>query len=183
MRAVLPWRRRVAAHRAEVVDVPTDGTRLGVLFVCMGNICRSPIAEGVFRHKLGAAGLDGIVRVDSAGTHGYHSGEPPDRRAQAHAAVRAYDLSSLRARQVTKADFERFDYVLAMDESNLKVLEELRPPGFSGHLGLLLDFTPGAGYREVPDPYYGGPAGFELVLDLIEPAADALVETIRRRLG
>lgn len=182
MLGVLPWRRREPGRGAEGVAVAVPAERIGVLFVCMGNICRSPIAEGVFRRKLAETALQGAVTVDSAGTVAYHRGEPPDRRAQTHAAMRAYDLADLRARQVTKADFARFDYVLAMDEDNLASLEQLRPPEFGGHLGLLMEFAPALGHREVPDPYFGGPAAFELVLDLVEPAVDGLIEAIRLRL-
>lgn len=130
------------------------------------------------RAKLAAAGLD--VGVDSAGTHGYHVGAPPDERSQAHAARRGYDLSALRARQLVAQDFSRFDLVLAMDADNLAHAERLCPPAQRHRLKLLLDFAPQAGKRQVPDPYYGGAAGFEEVLDLVEAACDALVETLRR---
>jgi len=149
-----------------------------ILFFCMGNICRSPTAEGVMRAKLAAAGLD--VEVDSAGTHGYHVGAPPDERSQAHAARRGYDLSALRARQLVAQDFSRFDLVLAMDADNLAHAERLCLPAQRPRLKLLLDFAPQAGTRQVPDPYYGGAAGFEEVLDLVEAACDALVETLKR---
>ena len=149
-----------------------------ILFFCMGNICRSPTAEGVMRAKLAAAGLD--VEVDSAGTHGYHVGAPPDERSQQHAARRGYDLSALRARQLVAQDFSRFDLVLAMDADNLAHAERLCPPAQRHRLKLLLDFAPQAGKRQVPDPYYGGAAGFEEVLDLVEAACDALVETLKR---
>lgn len=149
-----------------------------ILFFCMGNICRSPTAEGVMRAKLAAAGLD--VEVDSAGTHGYHVGAPPDERSQQHAARRGYDLSALRARQLVAQDFSRFDLVLAMDADNLAHAERLCPPAQRHRLRLLLDFAPQAGTRQVPDPYYGGAAGFEEVLDLVEAACDALVETLKR---
>ena len=129
------------------------------------------------RAKLAAAGLD--VEVDSAGTHGYHMGAPPDERSQAHAARRGYDLSALRARQLVAQDFSRFDLVLAMDADNLAHAERLCPPAQRHRLKLLLDFAPQAGKRQVPDPYYGGAAGFEEVLDLVEAACDALVETLR----
>ena len=149
-----------------------------ILFFCMGNICRSPTAEGVMRAKLAAAGLD--VEVDSAGTHGYHVGAPPDERSQQHAARRGYDLSALRARQLVAQDFSRFDLVLAMDADNLAHAERLCPLAQRHRLKLLLDFAPQAGTRQVPDPYYGGAAGFEEVLDLVEAACDALVETLKR---
>jgi protein-tyrosine phosphatase len=151
----------------------------GVLFVCLGNICRSPTAEAVFRARAARAGLNARLRIDSAGTGDWHVGLPPDRRAIAHAAKRGYDLTPLRARQVAPGDFERFRWILAMDRTNLRELDALRPAAFEGHLGLFLDFAPELGVREVPDPYYGGRDGFEHVLDLVEQASDALVERIR----
>jgi protein-tyrosine phosphatase len=154
-----------------------------VLFVCMGNICRSPTAEAVFRHRAALAGLARYVEVGSAGTGNWHVGDPPDRRAIAHAARRGYDLTKLRARQVVVDDFERFGWILAMDRSNLRELTSLRPEGFRGHLGLFLDVAPSIGVREVPDPYYGGREGFERVLDLIEQASDALIDRIRGQLA
>lgn len=149
-----------------------------ILFFCMGNICRSPTAEGVMRAKLAAAGID--VEVDSAGTHGYHVGEPPDGRSQQHAAQRGYDLSALRARKLVAEDFIRFDLVLAMDEDNLALAERLCPPAQRQRLKLLLDYAPDAGKRHVPDPYYGGEAGFEAVLDLVEAACDGLINGLRK---
>lgn len=151
----------------------------GVLFVCMGNICRSPTAEGVFRHLLQQQGMTGQVLTDSAGTHDYHIGAPPDLRAQAAAARRGYDLSMLRARQVTPADFERFDYVLAMDEANLGELLPLCPDASRDRLRLLLEFAEEVERRDVPDPYYGGEQGFEDVLDLVENAARGLLAHIK----
>ena len=149
-----------------------------ILFFCMGNICRSPTAEGVMRAKLKAAGLD--VEVDSAGTHGYHVGAPPDAASQAHALRRGYDLSTLRARKLEARDFERFDLVLAMDDDNLANARRLCPPGQRQRLKLLMDFAPHAGNPHVPDPYYGGAAGFDDVLDLVEAACDGLVAELRR---
>jgi protein-tyrosine phosphatase len=157
---------------------------LRVLMVCMGNICRSPTAEGVLRAKLQAAGLHREVEVDSAGTHGYHLGEPPDARATRHAATRGYDLSKQRARRVVAEDFLRFDWVLAMDEDNLDRLREIAPADSSARVGLLLEHAERfADVREVPDPYYGSPAGFDRVLDLVEDACDGLVARLRRELG
>ncbi len=153
-----------------------------VLFVCMGNICRSPTAHGVFRELVRREGLEDAIQIDSAGTHAYHVGNPPDQRAQATARNRGIDLSDLRARQVSPEDFERFDYVLAMDEENLAILRELCPPGREDRLRLFLDFAPQRPEREVPDPYYGGPQGFEHVFDLVEEAARGLLEDIRQRL-
>lgn len=149
-----------------------------ILFFCMGNICRSPTAEGVMRAKLAAAGMD--VEVDSAGTHGYHVGAPPDERSQEHALKRGYDLSSLRARQLVAEDFTRFDLVLGMDADNIARAAKLCPPGQRHRLKLLLDYAPHAGKRHVPDPYYGGEAGFEEVLDLVEAACGGLVAALRR---
>jgi len=146
-----------------------------VLFVCLGNICRSPTADAVFREQVARAGLAGRVHIDSCGTAGYHVGEPPDARATAAAARRGYDLTPLRARQFDPADFGRFDYILAMDESNLAHLEARRPAAYRGRLDLFLALAPGLGRREVPDPYYGGERGFEEVLDLVEAAGEALL--------
>jgi protein-tyrosine phosphatase len=157
---------------------------LRVLMVCMGNICRSPTAEGVLRAKLKAAGLATRVEVDSAGTTGYHSGEPPDARAIRHAAKRGYDLSRLRARRVTGEDFQRFDWLLAMDEDNLERLVEMKPDEARARVELLMPHGRRfSGTREVPDPYYGAPAGFEHVLDLVEDACDGLVVSLQNELG
>ena len=156
--------------------------RFGILFVCMGNICRSPMAEGVFRHHVTQAGLEGRIVIDSAGTHDYHVGEPPDPRAQRAAGRRGYDLSMLRGRQVSRADFGEFDYVLAMDRMNLRVLERLCPSRQGHKLKLFLEFSNDAAPREVPDPYYGGDQGFEHVLDLVEEAAQGLLAHLRGRL-
>lgn len=150
-----------------------------VLLVCMGNICRSPTAEGVLRHKLREAGLAGEVTVDSAGTHDYHAGEPPDTRSIRHAQRRGYDLSALRARQVVAADFERFDLILAMDWDNLALLEEACPREHRAKLGRLTEYARRFASPEVPDPYLGGAQGFEQVLDLIEDACDGLVRHLR----
>lgn len=154
--------------------------RVSVLFVCMGNICRSPTAEGVFRHVVTASGLADAIYIESAGTHGYHAGEPPDRRSQAAADRRGYSLASLRARRFDATDFERFDYVLAMDRENLAWLEELAGDDHRERLSLFLSFAEGVG-DEVPDPYYGGAAGFERVLDLVEEASQGLLATLRTR--
>jgi protein-tyrosine phosphatase len=147
----------------------------------MGNICRSPTAQGVFRELLETRGLGDLVEIDSAGTHGYHIGEPPDRRAQAAAARRGIDLSGLRARRVAEGDFEYFDYLLAMDRDNLDSLAAICPPAHRRKLMLFMDFAPHLGSREVPDPYYGAPGGFEQVFDMVEAAAAGLLEDIRLR--
>lgn len=156
---------------------------VAVLFVCMGNICRSPTAEGIFSQLVANSALQREIRTDSAGTHAYHVGHPPDSRAVRAAARRGYDLSALRARQVAAADFATFDYVLAMDAANLAMLREMAPGQWRSKPQLLLDF--GARYRgsEVPDPYYGGSGDFELVLDMTEDGASGLLEHIRKKLG
>lgn len=151
-----------------------------VLMVCLGNICRSPTAQGVLETSAAAQGLADRLHVDSAGTSGWHIGEPPDARSQQAALVRGYNLSKQRGRQVSVEDFDFFDFVLAMDSDNLANLERLRPSHFSGHLGLLLDFSPSQECRDVPDPYHGGDAGFERVLDLIEEASEGLLQHITR---
>ena len=153
-----------------------------VLFVCLGNICRSPMAEGAFRAKVAAAGLRDAIEIDSAGTGAWHVGEPPDARAEAAAAQRGYALGHLRARQVGAADFTRFDYLLAMDRSNLDELVRLAPARAAARLSLFLDFAPQLPIREVPDPYFGGDQGFEAVLDMIEAASDGLLAEVTRRL-
>ena len=158
--------------------MPTHATRSSVLFVCLGNICRSPTAEAVFRATAERAGHGSRVHVDSAGTGEWHVGNPPDWRAIAHGRRRGYDLAPLRARQVTREDFARFDWILAMDRSNLRELQALEPDGYRGHLGLFLDVAPAIGRREVPDPYDGGADGFELVLDLVEEASRALLARV-----
>ena len=152
-----------------------------VLFVCMGNICRSPTAEGVFRHKVNSAGLDKQIHIDSAGTHAYHVGEPPDQRAQAAARQRGFDLSAQRARRVHASDFEQYDYIMAMDEANYADLVSACPAHLQQRINLFLDFAHNSNTREVPDPYYGGDHGFEHVLDLVEAAAEGLLKQIQQR--
>ncbi|HEU5295734.1 MAG TPA: low molecular weight protein-tyrosine-phosphatase [Burkholderiaceae bacterium] len=155
-----------------------------VLMVCTGNICRSPTAEGVLRRKLADAGLERQVEVRSAGTVDYHAGSPPDHRAQQTALRRGYDLSKQRARALRTDDFERFDLVVAMDIDHLDRMVEMCPGPLADRMRLLMDYSPkrprGTG---VPDPYYGAPAGFERVLDMIEEACDGLVAELRVRLG
>lgn len=152
-----------------------------ILFVCMGNICRSPTAEGVVRAHLERAGLAADVELDSAGTHGYHIGKAPDDRARKAAATRGYDLSALRARRVADADFARYDRILAMDRDNLAELLQACPAAHRHKVGLFLEYARNFGEREVPDPYYGGAEGFEHVLDLVEDAATGLIESLRRK--
>ena len=154
---------------------------LRLLFFCMGNICRSPTAEAVFRAQVETAELAGRFEIDSAGTHGYHVGAPPDERSQAHARRRGYELGGLRARQLVAADFERFDLLLAMDEENLARAERLATPAQRQRLQLFMRYAPGLG-TAVPDPYYGGPEGFEQVLDLVEVASAGLLKALRSRL-
>lgn len=151
-----------------------------VLFVCMGNICRSPTAEGVFRHKVSEAGLDDKIHIDSAGTHAYHVGEPPDGRAQQSALQRGFDLSRQRARKVSVDDFDQFDYVVAMDMSNQDALLSICPQGLENKIHLFLKFASNTSTSEVPDPYYGGGKGFEKVLDLVENAADGLITHLQK---
>ena len=153
-----------------------------VLFVCLGNICRSPTAEGVLRTLAAREAPELPLEVDSAGTAGYHVGEPPDPRMSEAAARRGYDLSALRARVVESGDFERFDLILAMDEDNLRVLRRRAPAHAYERLRLFLEFAPEAGSAEVPDPYYGGAKGFEEVLDLVESAARGLLAHLREQL-
>ncbi len=150
-----------------------------ILFVCMGNICRSPTAEAVFRRAAETRGV--AVEVDSAGTHAYHVGEPPDPRAQKAAAQRGLDMSAIRARQVRVEDFQRFDLILAMDEDNLAELEAICPEEQRHKLRLFLEYAPHLGVREVPDPYYGGRRGFEYVLDLVEEASERLLDELKDR--
>ncbi len=161
-----------------------DGQAVKVVFVCLGNICRSPTADGVFQQKVKAAGLSEHIHIDSAGTGAWHVGNPADPRASEHAALRGYDMSALRARQVSQNDFEEYDYILAMDSSNLADLQAMCPNDYPGQLRLMLDYLPKdypEPLSEVPDPYYGGDDGFELVLDLIEAACDNLLEDIKQR--
>ena len=153
--------------------------KIRVLMVCLGNICRSPTAEAMLRRKVHEAGLDERVEVDSAGTSDYHVGSPPDRRAVAHGERRGLRMQHLRGRRVERADFERFDWILAMDEDNLADLKRLRPAGSRAHVALLMSFAPEAGSREVPDPYGGGADGFERVLDLTTAAADGFIASLR----
>jgi protein-tyrosine phosphatase len=170
--------RRVAA-RAFGKAEPQPLAARRVLFVCMGNICRSPTAEGVFRKLLAERAPELDVQVDSAGTHAYHIGHPPDVRAQRAAALRGVDLSTQRARRVTEQDFEHFELLLAMDELNRAALLDICPVEYRGRVRLLLEFAPQAGRLEVPDPYYGASNGFEHVLDLVEEAAVGVLEHLR----
>ena len=162
------------------IDLMKPTRRTRVLFVCMGNICRSPTAEAVFRQAVQEAGLADAIECDSAGTHDYHIGEPPDHRAQHAAARRGYDMSHLRGRQVSRRDFDAFDLVVAMDRRNLSALEALCPPECRDKLVLYCDLHDEFTGREVPDPYYGGAHGFEQVLDLTEKVSESLLARIGR---
>ena len=152
-----------------------------VLFVCLGNICRSPTAEIIFQHLVDKENLGHRIHIDSAGTGDWHIGKAPDSRARKAALARGYDMDHLRGRQVQSGDFREFDYVLAMDRENLANLQRIKPADFEGHLGLFLPFG-NQGYDEVPDPYYGGDEGFRRVLDLIESAASGLLQHIKPQL-
>jgi protein-tyrosine phosphatase len=151
-----------------------------ILFVCLGNICRSPSAEAVFRAIAAREAPELDLEIDSAGTAGYHIGDAPDSRSQAAALRRGYDMSPLRARIVEERDFERFDLILAMDTNNLEVLRRRAPAGYRERVKLFLEFAPDCGFDEVPDPYYGGPTGFEQVLDLVEEASRGLLSHLRK---
>jgi protein-tyrosine phosphatase len=155
--------------------------KVKVLFVCMGNICRSPTAHGIFRHLVRESGLEPLIEIDSAGTHSYHVGAPPDQRALETARGRGVDIGDLRARRAEAGDFVYYDYVLAMDMDNYRSLLRICPPTMKQKLMLFMDFAPDLGYREVPDPYYGGQRGFDQVFDLVEAAAQGLLDEIARR--
>lgn len=157
--------------------------KVSVLFVCMGNICRSPTAQGIFERLVRDARLEDRILIDSAGTHAYHVGNPPDERATEAAFRRGVDLTVQRARRIEVADFGRFDYVLAMDRSNLEDLSAICPEPHLAKLRLFLEFAERRDVLEVPDPYYGGAQGFERVLDLVEEGAQGLLQEIQRRLS
>lgn len=178
MKAILDKLRRGAADQATAGQAEEEG--FGLLFVCMGNICRSPTAEGVFRKVWQERAPELRLRLDSAGTHAYHVGEAPDTRAQRAAMRRGVDLSTQRARRVQPSDFERFELVLAMDSANFEILRGIAPVECHERIKLMLEFAPHLGRTEVPDPYYGGANGFEHVLDLVEEASIGLLEHVRR---
>ena len=153
--------------------------RSSVVFVCTGNICRSPTAEGISRRMIEVAGLSGQIAVDSAGTHGYHVGDPPDFRTQEAAARRGYDLSALRARKFVREDFQRFDLVLAMDRDNHALLSSMAGAVGKPKLRMMMHYARRFREQDVPDPYYGGPSGFERVLDMLEDAVQGLLDALR----
>jgi len=155
--------------------------KVKILFVCLGNICRSPTAEGVFRHLLEQEAESNWIDIDSAGTHAYHVGAAPDNRAQQTARKRGIELSGLRGRQATVSDFEEFDFLLAMDEENYVNLGKISPVDKKDKIKMFLDFAKNFKESDVPDPYYGGDQGFEHVLDLIEDASQGLLEHLRQR--
>jgi protein-tyrosine phosphatase len=158
-------------------------SKVSVLFVCLGNICRSPTAHGVFQGMVDSHGFSESISVDSAGTGDWHIGHSPDQRTALVAQTKGYDLSTLRARLVTSDDFDQFDYIIAMDKANLSDLNAMRPDHYTGHLSLFLDFSEQADYSEVPDPYYGGDNGFELVFNLVEAASRGLLLHIQNHQG
>ena len=155
--------------------------KIKVLFVCMGNICRSPTAHGVFQALVDKEGLTQDIEVDSAGTHAYHVGEQPDRRAQEVARSRGFDLSDQRARRTEGDDFLNYDYLVVMDQDNYHSLSAICPQGMEDKIHLFMDYAPSFRTREVPDPYYGGPSGFERVFDMVEAASQGLLDEMRRR--
>jgi protein-tyrosine phosphatase len=179
VKSILTSLRRVAARVAGKSEPERLAARR-VLFVCMGNICRSPTAEGVLRKLLQERAPDLDVQVDSAGTHAYHVGEPPDPRACRAAERRGVDLREQRARRVRVEDFAHFELVLAMDPMNRDELVALSPPQYHERIRLFLEFAPQLGRTDVPDPYYGGGNGFEYVLDLVEEASAGLIDYLRR---
>ena len=155
------------------------GKKTGVLFVCTGNICRSPTAEAIFRKLAADAGVGDTILADSAGTHAYHIGEPPDPRALAAAAKRGYDLSGLRARKFERADFQRFELILAMDSDHYSILSGMAQPSGGHRLKLMMSYARRFSVQDVPDPYYGGAEGFERVLDLVEAASRDLLQELK----
>jgi len=177
------WRIVTNTNQASEQSTTDIAPSFRVLFVCMGNICRSPTAEGVFRKVLETRAPELLIDIDSAGTHAYHAGEPPDPRARRAAAERGVDLSGQRARKVVLEDFARFDLLLAMDELNQASLTDLSPSEHHQRIRLFLEFAPQLSRSDVPDPYYGGSNGFEYVLDLVEEASIGLIEHLQQRLA
>ena len=166
-----------------VMEQGDDALLIRVLLVCMGNICRSPLAHGVVRQRLRDSGMASRIHLDSAGTHGYHAGSAPDDRAQAAARRRGIDISDLRARSVEPSDFESFDLILAMDDENMEALREDASDAQHRKIYLFMEYTVGDTGRSVPDPYYGGSIGFERVLDMVEEAAEGLLIRLQAELA
>ncbi|WP_044410691.1 low molecular weight protein-tyrosine-phosphatase [Thiomicrospira microaerophila] len=158
-----------------------SGHEISVLFVCMGNICRSPTAHAVFRKQVEEAGLAHKIRIDSAGTHAYHVGNPPDERSMRTAASRGVTMQDLRARKVDFSDLIEFDYILAMDADNLAILQQMAPADLKEKIMLFMAFAPHLGHDHVPDPYYGGEQGFDQVFDMVEQASKGLLASIKQR--
>jgi len=179
MKELLETLKRTMARAVGSREPAASPAARRILFVCMGNICRSPTAEGVFRKLVAERAPELEVDIDSAGTHSYHNGAPPDQRACRAAERRGIDLKPLRARRVTEQDFVQYELVLAMDELNREFLLEMCPVEYRHRIKLFLEFAPHLERREVPDPYYGGVTGFEHVLDLVEEAAAGLLEHLR----
>jgi protein-tyrosine phosphatase len=175
--------RHFAAQDINDHENMSDKMKFKILFVCMGNICRSPTADGIMRQLVADAGLTQEIEIDSAGTHNYHPNSPPDARSQAAALRRGYDLSPLRARQVTDADFARFDLLLAMDADNLANLKRRCPKAHAGKLRLMMEYATRHDAREVPDPYYEGADGFEIVLDYLEDACAGVLAEMGKARG
>ena len=159
---------------------PPEGRKMRILFVCLGNICRSPTAQGVFEAALARRGVVEQFEADSAGTGGWHQGEPPDKRAIEAAAARGIDISRQRARQIKSPDFDKFDLILAMDRSNFAEVSRRAPRASTARIALITDFAPESGANEIGDPYYGGPDGFEIALDLLEQCCRGLLDRISR---
>ena len=156
--------------------------RVSVLFVCLGNICRSPTAQGIFQELVNAEDLSNLIYIDSAGTGDWHIGKNPDSRSCQAALDRGIDISSLQARLIQKEDFEHFDYILVMDKKNLKEVSKMKPPDYPGHLELFLSFSLKPSIQEVPDPYFSGADGFDLVIDLVMNASKGLLRHIKKQL-
>jgi len=171
----------MGAAQSDATAVSPRDPDFRILFVCMGNICRSPTAEGVFRHIAAVEAPELVLEIDSAGTHAYHVGEPPDPRAQRAAERRGFSLADIRARRVAADDYSRYDLIVAMDKLNVTLLEESSPDEYRDRIKLFLAYAPQLGRAEVPDPYYGGSNGFELVLDLVEDASRGLLSHLRAR--
>ncbi len=169
--------------KVEKILIMNKDKKVKVLFVCMGNICRSPTAHGVFEYRVKADKLADFIEVDSAGTHSYHIGEKPDRRSQETARAKGVDLSYIRSRQVVSDDFSYYDYILAMDNDNYALLEQACPEQYKNKIALFLEYSPTYLSKEVPDPYYGGANGFGDVFAMIDNASIGLLEALKKKSG